>query len=244
MIKAAVVLVCNDEYWLPYALLASEGYFDRYVIYDVGSTDRTPDIIHWFAEKNKNKSEFFIRQFPTIPPPIVQGTFRNSQFAEARADWIFMLDADEIYSPQAYSEITTSAIYLEQGGRTLYGIVPRIEVCGDLSSAYGLDLSVSHHRFYHRTAVFCGPHPGEWPLVEQKHHNQVWIEGNPACYHFHNTERSSRDADVPKRIERRHKKTYHPGQAGVLDLFSELPILRNKIEDFPVNPVLALMQSK
>jgi glycosyltransferase involved in cell wall biosynthesis len=240
--KSAVVLVKDDEYWLPYALLASEGFFDRYVIYDVGSTDRTSDIIRWFTEKNKGTYEFFVRQLPMVPP-IVQGAFRNSQFAEARTDWIFMLDADELYSPYSYQNICAGIDEIAKNPYTLYGIVPRIEVCEGLGSAYGLDRKVSHHRVYHRTAIFTGPHPGEAPLVEQRPKNEYWIK-DATCYHFHNTARSTKDAEVPKRIERRSRGTYHPGEAKAFDLFRALPILKNKIEDFEPNPVLKNLQNQ
>lgn len=240
MIKSAVVLVMNDEYWLPYALLAAEQWFDRFVIYDVGSTDRTPDIIDWFVERNVGRVTFFVRKLPMVPP-IVQGAFRNSQFAEAMSDWIFMLDADEIYTPYAYENIIYSMDHLKDNPSAYYGIVPRVEVCGSLDRAYGLDRKVPHHRIYHRNAVFTGPHPGEVPLIEQNSKNSIWIR-DATCFHFHNAERSTKDAEVPKRIERRSRKTYHPGEAESFDLFRSLPILKSQIADFPVNPTLKIMQ--
>lgn len=242
---SALVLVKNDEYWLPYALEASRGFFQRYVIYDVGSTDRTVDIINWFVESMKGKAEFFVRGMPHCEPR-VQGAFRNAMIAEARSDYYFILDADEIYTPEGYQSVINCSLKLEAAHENnpemIYGVVPRVEIAENLKQAYGLDNTVSHHRVYHRSAVFTGPHPGEAPLYQLKEHREVWHMDFP-CYHFHNTARSSKDAEVPKRIARRARGTYHPGDLSDFDLFEILPLLKTRIEDFPVNPRLEEMQN-
>lgn len=233
-----VVLVCNDEYFLPYALEASRGFFKRYVIYDVGSSDRTRDVINWFHSSNP-QATFYVRVMPMLAPSI-QGVFRNSMIAETLSEYYFILDGDEVYSPESYEAIVKGAETLLTE-RKLYGLVRRIEVNGDMKSAYGLGMKTQHHRLYHRTAIWTGPHPGEAPYFPQKPAVEEWIEG-ATCYHFHNCERSSRDEDVPKRIERRARPTYRPGEAAPLDLLGALPLLKNPIADFAPTPRLALMQ--
>jgi len=47
------ILVKNEAYWLPYVLECLRGKFDRYVIYDVGSTDGTKEIIDEFLYREK-----------------------------------------------------------------------------------------------------------------------------------------------------------------------------------------------
>lgn len=239
-----LILVMNDEYWLPFCLKAMEGWFDRYVIYDIGSTDRTPDIIDWFVENNKDDAEIFVRRLPHVAP-IVQGAFRNSMIAEARSDWYFILDADEVYDAEGGADVVNNAHkmnYLEYDKGNIYGVNPRIEVCNNLTSAYGQSGTVSHHRLYHRTAIFYGPHPGEAPFYKQKPgRNEVNFK-YPHCYHFHNAARSSKDEEVPKRVQRRMQKTYHPGDPEPIEILKKLPILRKQIEDFPVNPELAKLQ--
>lgn len=238
-----VILVMNDEYFLPYCLEASRGFFQRYVIYDVGSDDRTTDIIEWFVNSMKGKAEFFVRRVPKVVPSI-QGTFRNSMIAEARSEWYFILDADEIYAPDSFQAIVEAAEGMNKSHHQygqLYGVVPRIEIAGDLKSAYGVGKRVPHHRIYHRTAIWTGPHPGEAPLYEQTIQNERWIH-DVTCYHFHNAERSREDAAVPKRLDRRARGTYRPGDAEPFDLFAALPLLKTPIEDFPRNPVLEAMQ--
>lgn len=232
-----VVLVCNDEYWLPYALEASKGFFDRYVIYDVGSTDQTRDIIRWFMDTTP-KAHFYTRVLPMVPPS-VQGTFRNSMIAEALADFYFILDGDEVYTSQGYEELLRGAYAMRYEGK-LYGVVERIEIDGSLDKRYDRT-RVPHHRVYHRNAIWTGSHPGEVPFFTQTAVRERWIDG-ATCYHFHNAERSSKDAEVPKRLERRGRSTYRPGELIPFNLLETLPILKKPIESFPVCPRLAELQ--
>lgn len=232
-----VILVCNDEYWLPYSLESLAGHFNRFVIYDVGSTDRTKDIIDWFAQKEKKRADLFIRYLPFVPP-VVQGAFRNSMIAEAESEWYFIVDADEIYKPEALRNIVRSVN--DRTDEKPYGVVRRLEVVEGLTEAYGTTEFLPHHRVYHRTMYWKGTHPGEDPVFKQKPAREFTIL-DTTCYHFHNTNRSSRDEDVPKRIERRKQATYHRGALSPLEVVKELPILLQRFEDFPVNPSLRLI---
>lgn len=241
-----VVLTCNDEYWLPYSLEATRGFFDRYVIYDIGSTDATQDIIQWFVESMKGQAEFYVRMFNTILDPRIQGIFRNSMIAEARSEWYMILDADEVYDPASLTRIIKETGDLDltfEDYHALYGIVPRVEVSGGLVQAYGLNRKVPHHRIYHRTAIWKGSHPGEVALYKQDIQSERWMD-QATCFHFHNAERSRMDKEVPKRLERKARGTYRPGEAEDFDLLEALPILKNPIEDFEVCPALRALQGR
>lgn len=238
-----LILVSNEEYWLPYVLESARGWFGKFVLYDIGSTDRTREIVHWFVDSEKHRADFFLRFMPMCDPKC-QGAFRNSMISEAGSDYYLILDGDELYTDEGFGILHKETALLQQKYEedgTLYGVVRRIEVLEGLEEAYAQDHRVSHHRIYNRRAVFGGPHPGEYPIPEQRESNQQWFN-DCVCYHFHNAARSSKDQEVPKRIERRGKGTYHPGAPAPFDLFKTLPILRKQIEDFPVNPVLKKMQ--
>lgn len=236
-----VILNCMDEYWLPYALESLAGWFDRYVIYDVGSKDASLDIIEWFYEKEKHRAEFFIRKLPMCDP-IIQGAFRNSMAHEAISEWTFMVDADEIYTQEALKALSEGMYDLSKviDPMILYGVFRRKEVCFNLKEYYSR--LRSHHRLYNRRAIFKGPHPGEEVIFPQNKESEFWFE-NLITYHFHGTERSRFDNEVPKRLERRTKQTYTPGEPLPFSLLDEVPILRKPIEDFPVNPQLKLLQN-
>lgn len=235
----ACVLVLNDEYFLPYALEASRGFFSRYVIYDVGSTDRTKDIIRWFRESNRD-TEYFVRDFDFVPTRSVQGAFRNSMIAEARTDYYYILDGDEVYNYEDYYRLSKAWEFFEYSKR-LYGVVNRLELSPCLTRKYSK--LRTHHRVYNRLAIFDGPHPGERALIEQRANNEYHIL-EILCHHFHNAERSSKESEALKRQERKQQHTYHPGELLPYDLLKEVPILRKPILDFPVSPALRKLQDE
>lgn len=247
------ILNLNDENWLAYSLQSLSGFFNKFVIYDVGSSDRSKEIIDWFVQKEKNYVDFVVRYLPFVEPS-VQGVFRNSMIAEADSEWYWLVDSDEIYNPDDIRKVIKHMSKDHPHGDLIkpYGLVRRVEVTekwdgrGLMSgtgafNAYGLEENRKHHRVYHRTAFWKGPHPGEEPAkYQQKDSTEFWIP-DVTCYHFHNTSRSSKDAEVPRRIERRSQATYHRGPLLPFDALKEIPILRQKFEDFPRNPSLTCL---
>lgn len=236
-----VVLVSNDEYFLPYALEASRGFFARYVIYDIGSTDQTRTVIRNFIDSCGEGISFFVRNMPMLPPS-VQGAFRNSMIAETLSDWYFILDGDEVYAPESYRAIVDSLAVPREPGK-IYGVVRRIEVAEDMESAYGQDQFTPHHRLYHRMAIWTGNHPGEVPMFKQEERTQFVIDG-ATCVHFHNCPRSEKDAEVPKRLERRARPTYRPGEKSPFNVFEAAPVMCKRVGDTPQQPRLAELQRK
>lgn len=239
-----LILTKNDEYFLPYALNCIKGRFSRYVIYDVGSEDNTKDILNWFIDSEKKEADIFSRFLPHCEPE-AQGSFRNAMFAEARSDWVFILDGDEVYSDLAMDKLIESMTdmkraYEESKGQKIYGVCRRREFSPDLLSAY--DRLRGHHRVYHRTAIFTGNHPGEDPLVTQDERTEHSLSRLVITNHFHNTQRSKFDTNVPSRIKRRGKPTYHPGELTEFNLRVELPVLENRINGFPQSSAVELLR--
>lgn len=241
-----VILVMNEEFWLPYCLESVRGRFSRYVIYDIGSKDSTRDVLRWFLDASPNGTSFVYRELPFVEPK-VQGVFRNSMIAEAMSDWYLILDGDEVYTQDGLDNMILEMENMKEmfiSKHRTYGVVRRVETTRHLTHAYGQNLDRPHHRIYHRKMIFGGPHPGEYPLLEQKSGNEHWFSKKVVCYHFHNCSRSRLDEEVPSRIRRRTKDTYHRGEALPFDLFEKIPILKNPIESFPVCPKLAELQQQ
>lgn len=244
-----VILVSNEEFWLPYTLMAIKDWFHRYIIYDVGSTDHTREIIRWFIEQSNRKErppyyEVRYRELPMCSTD-VQGTFRNALIAEAESDWYFIVDGDEVWPHKsllamAYQLPNLQSAFANRGA--LYGVVRRMEVTHDLSQVHGRDEFVKHHRLYHRLATWTGPHPGEDPRHAQKEANEHYFKDDVFMYHFHQPARSSMDTVVPGRTGRRYKPTYVRGGLSKLDLLVELPNLAKPWCDWPVNPYLKALQ--
>jgi len=229
-----VILVSNEEYWLPYSLKAIIGKFPRYVIYDVGSQDRTRDIIDWFIPNCGG--EIFYRTMPMVPRE-VQGAFRNSMIAEAKSNYYLIVDGDEVWSEQALDLLPKAIedMYFGWQYNKIYGVVRRKELNYNLTHEYVEQRT--HHRIYSREAYWLGTHPGEVAGIGQKPATELDFP-NILVHHFHNTLRSSTEDAALKRMERKSQKTYHPGAQQPFNLLDELPILRARVEHFPVSPLL------
>jgi hypothetical protein len=232
------ILVMNDQFWLPYALEALRGRFNRYVIYDAGSEDGTGNIIDWFTETED--AEFFVRKLPFAVPSI-QGCYRNSMLVEAETEWTFMVDADEVYHPDSLDRLPLHVECLPKTNyhAIKYGVFNRTEMATNLLHRYS-DIR-THHRLYRRTAYFTGTHPGEAPAVKQKPSNEIQFN-DVMCWHFHNALRSPLEGSVPKRLDRKAQGTYHPGELVPFNLLETLPILRTPINGFAVSPDLEKLQ--
>lgn len=234
-----VILVKNDCFWLPYTLTSIAGYFDKMVIYDVGSTDGTTDIIDWFTHKEKNRTEFFVRKLPDCPPE-VQGCFRNSMIAEAETDMYLIVDGDEVYNVEDVAVIPKIGDILSshesKNPRLKYVLFRRIEVSSDLTQKYNVERE--HHRLYHRSAIWQGTHPGEVAVYPQNRKSELDFRSDVRVLHLHNTLRSPKEAETQKRIVRKSQKSYHPGELASFNILKEFPILQRRIADFPVTPAL------
>jgi hypothetical protein len=246
---AALVLVKNDSYWLPYALQSTLGLFSKYIVYDVGSQDGTVDVINRVTQSWPDYIEVATRFLPDCPPS-VQGAFRNSMIQEAGTDIYFILDGDEVYSEESkqairkdYYDFRSAVTGLSSAHQSPvhYGVCWRQEITRDLKSC--LIPTKTHHRFYNHKAGFVGPHPGEAPAIEFSRSNQFYFNKGALCYHFHNTSRSPMDGATHKRATRKDRPTYTSGTEQPIDLLKELPILRTPILDFDVAPELKELQN-
>ena len=231
-----IVLVSNDCYWLPYVLKSTKDFFDHFIIYDVGSTDGTLDVIDWF--ENTYDGDLLVERMPMVPPK-AQLAFRNAPIAELTTNYYLILDGDEVWPESSLLKLREQMPgYLSS--EKPYGVVKRIEVSEDLKTRYS-DIK-NHHRLYYRSCTWLGKHPGESPALPQTPAREYSFSKDIAVYHFHNTLRSPEEKNVPKRMERKSQHTYHPGQLIPFYLLNELPILQKPIENFPVNPQLAELQ--
>lgn len=239
---ACLVMVSNDEWFLPYTLESIAGVFERAVIYDIGSEDATPKIIDWFVDKEKHQCDFFVRKLPMCVP-VIQGALRNAMIAEGRCDTYWLLDGDEIN----INALRVPGLALKLRSRhlshprTRYGVVSRIEVAPDLRFRY--DEERTHHRLYTSDAVWTGTHPGERPFYAQNWKSEMDFQDEVTVLHMHNALRSSKEDVALKRVQRKSQKSYHPGKLIHFNLLEEYQILAKPIEDWPVSPTLRELQN-
>lgn len=231
-----IVLVSNDCYWLPYVLESAKEFFNYFIIYDVGSTDGTLDIIDHFEKTYDGNT--LIEKMPMVPPK-AQLAYRNAPIAELITDYYLILDGDEVWPRSSFIKLKNEMPgYI--GSEKKYGVIKRTEVFKDLNSKYS-EIK-NHHRLYHRSCTWSGRHPGETASIPQTPQTEYNFSKDILVYHFHNSIRSPEETKVPKRMERKSQQTYHPGKLISFNLLEELPILQTPIANFPVNPELARLQ--
>jgi glycosyltransferase involved in cell wall biosynthesis len=90
---SVAMIARNEEANLP-RTLAAVRWADEIVIVDSGSVDRTPDIARSFGAKHS-----FNRDFPG------HAAQKNVAIDKCTGDWILLLDADEVVSPELAEEI-------------------------------------------------------------------------------------------------------------------------------------------
>jgi glycosyltransferase involved in cell wall biosynthesis len=90
---SVAMIARNEEANLP-RTLDSVRWADEIVIVDSGSTDRTPEIARSYGAKHS-----FNRDFLGFTPQ------KNLAIDACMSDWIYLLDADEVITPQLAQEI-------------------------------------------------------------------------------------------------------------------------------------------
>lgn len=138
----AQMIVKNDDQWVWYAIQSVLLYVDRFLIIDTGSTDHTVGII----QSIKN-TKVKLSQTPTKTPEEIV-SLRQSQLKVTRTDWLWLVDADEVYPEKTTQEIITNL-----NPKYLGIIVKRYDLLGDiyhyqpdeLVGGYKLFGQIAHH---------------------------------------------------------------------------------------------------
>lgn len=110
---SVAMIATNEEQNLPRTLAALSIWVDEIVIVDSGSTDRSPEIALAFGAKHS-----FNRDFRGHPEQ------KNIAIAQCTCDWILLLDADEVVTPELQQEIQS---VLQNANKHAYWI-PRLNI--------------------------------------------------------------------------------------------------------------------
>jgi len=93
-------LVKNEERWIWYALQSVINYVDQILVWDTGSTDSTPDIIRSISDP-----KISFKQIGSVDKGKFTQVRQQMLDASKDADWMMLLDGDEIWPDEAIKEV-------------------------------------------------------------------------------------------------------------------------------------------
>jgi len=205
-------LVRNEEKWVWFALSSVLDSLDKILVWDTGSTDRTVQIVKSF----KNPKIDF-REYGAVTPETFAKA-RQEMLEKTRADWIFLIDADEIWSKDALQKTIQT---INREGEKIESIVVRtINFVGDVyhyqeegAGKYEIAGRIGHYNLRAMNMKIPGLHAtlphgqqgyfdGQGNPIQKRDPKKIFFV--PVAY-FHATHltRSSKDEEVPLRGKKR-----------------------------------------
>ncbi|WP_041592448.1 glycosyltransferase family 2 protein [Terriglobus roseus] len=94
---SVAMIATNEEKNLPRTLAALQGWVDEIIIVDSGSKDRSPQIAVEYGAKHSYNRDFR-----------GHAEQKNIAIAQCTGDWILLLDADEVVTPELATEIQST----------------------------------------------------------------------------------------------------------------------------------------
>jgi glycosyltransferase involved in cell wall biosynthesis len=123
MLPIVNMVVKNEDRFIWYAIKSVENYAEKILITDTGSTDNTVQIIKSIKSKKIVFSEKKINNREELTK------IRQDQLRNSNAEWVWIVDGDEIYSDSLCREI----IFLINQKKRLEGVVVgRYDLIGDI----------------------------------------------------------------------------------------------------------------
>ncbi len=224
-------LVKNEEKYVWFAVMSVINYVDKIMLWDTGSTDNTYKILTKI--KNLYPSKVELKQVGEANPEKYTG-IRQKMLEETKADWVFIVDGDEVWWDSSISELINTINKNEK----IESIVTRY---------YNLVGDIYHYQEEHAGMYQIDNHKGHLTIramsmrvpglhLEKPHGTQgffdktgvliqnrsidrrLYIE-KPGYMHFTNLPRSrsrAEDLQVPKRGQ---KLKYEIGTPFPLDFY-------------------------
>jgi glycosyltransferase involved in cell wall biosynthesis len=176
----SVCIVCRNEADRLGPCLASVGWADEIVMFDLSSSDRSADLAR----------EHGARVVTRAPVPIVE-LVRNEVAAAASHDWILMLDPDERVTPGLARHLREVADWAEVDAV----IIPFTNYDFGHPPSSPLHRYEPHLRFYRRSAVEWPSVPNKQPMVAEDRLHRVPYQDEFVIIH-------ERNRNVPELLDR------------------------------------------
>jgi hypothetical protein len=210
----AQTLVKNEEKYVWYAVTSVVDHVDKVMLWDTGSTDKTPEIIGELIKKYPGKIEF--KEVGEVDP-LRFTEIRQQMLNEMEDDWLLIVDGDEIWWEDSIKELT---LFIRESGIEYESIIsPNYNIVGDIyhyqeesAGRYQIDGRVGHVNIRATSLKIPGLHfdkphgslglfDGNGKLIQERDKKKRAFINAPYM-HFTNMIRSSNreyDLLVPKR---------------------------------------------
>jgi len=220
-------LVRNEENWVWYALMSVIDCLDKILVWDTGSTDKTVPII----KSIKNPKISFKQYGPVTPETFAD--VRQKMLKATKADWLFLIDGDEIWSKKSIKKVVEEI--QRKGDRIDSVVVETINFVGDVfhyQEEEAGEYEIAGKRGHYNLRAMNWRIPGLHAALPHGQQGYFDAENNPIqkrnpkkilflpVHYFHATHlpRSLNDNEVPMRKKKRKyeigiplpKKTEYP----------------------------------
>ena len=118
----AHMIVKNEDQWVYYAIHSVLPHVDTILITDTGSNDKTVKVIKSIRSKKIHFNEIKISTRDEI------ASVRQSQIDQTKTNWIWIVDADEIYTEAGAKEI----VKVTNDSKYSLIVVRRYDLLGDI----------------------------------------------------------------------------------------------------------------
>ena len=207
-------LVKNEERYLWYAIESVINHVEKVMLWDTGSTDKTREIARELVKKYPDKISF--KEVGEVSPEKFT-EIRRQMLTESKADWLLLVDGDEVWWEDSIRELTG---FINEHGVNYESIIsPNFNIIGDIyhyqeesAGRYQIDERRGHINIRATSLKipelhFDKPHgslglfDGDGKLIQERDRKKrIFI--NAPYVHFTNMIRSSgreKDLLVPKR---------------------------------------------
>lgn len=126
---AAHTIVKNEERFVWYSVMSVIDFVDEYIVWDMGSRDKTYEILKELCFDPRTKGKIRLRRFDA-EKYFDEKNVRQQMLTETNSDWFIVVDGDEIWWRDSIKKVVKT---IKNEGKEIESIVvPTINVVGDM----------------------------------------------------------------------------------------------------------------
>lgn len=117
-------VVRNEENFIWFSLMSVIKFVDKIIVFDLGSTDKTVEII-----KTIKSDKIILHEMTANTDMIFHAKMRQRMIDENKSDWILVLDGDEVWLDESINKVVTT---ISQSSNIECIVVPTLMLVGDV----------------------------------------------------------------------------------------------------------------